>query len=119
MRAFPTMLKGLAQDHFYNNQLSHHTYEEACTNIRNFFEGPGFHRRSLDQWNSTSLASLTAENPGNTTFRSTSVKPFHVLDVQVNDDDLELGQNNQGDEGDSVITKETPVPVNPPKRGKG
>ena len=56
---------------------------------------------------------------GNMTFHSTSVKPFHVLDVQVNDDDLELGQNNQGNESNSVITKETPVPVNPLKRGRG
>jgi hypothetical protein len=28
-RAFPTMLKGLALDHFYNNQLSKHPLEEA------------------------------------------------------------------------------------------
>jgi hypothetical protein len=30
LRAFPIMLKGLALDHFYNNQLSGLTYKEAC-----------------------------------------------------------------------------------------
>jgi len=43
VRAFPTILKGLAQDHFYNNQLSQRTYKEACTNICSFFEGPGYY----------------------------------------------------------------------------
>ena len=42
MRAFPTMLKGLAQDHYYNTQLSKHTYVDACSRIRNFFEGPEY-----------------------------------------------------------------------------
>ena len=47
------------------------------------------------------------------------MKPFYVLDIQVNDNDLELSQNNQGNESNSVITKETPVPANPLKRNKG
>jgi hypothetical protein len=33
MIAFPTMLKGLAQDHYYNCSLSAKTYTEACTYI--------------------------------------------------------------------------------------
>jgi hypothetical protein len=49
LRAFPTMLKGLALDHFYNAKLSQRTYLEACNNIRGFFEGPSYHRRNLDQ----------------------------------------------------------------------
>jgi hypothetical protein len=70
MKAFPTMLKGLAQDHFYNNQLSSRTLEEVCTNLRNFFEGPGYHRRNLDEWNSTTLASTIAKNPEKTTYEN-------------------------------------------------
>jgi hypothetical protein len=58
MRAFPAMLKGLALDHFYNALLSQRTYQEACDNIRGFFEGPSYHRRNLDQWNATSLLRL-------------------------------------------------------------
>ena len=38
LRALPTMLKGLALDHFYNNQLSGLTYEEACNSTRNFLK---------------------------------------------------------------------------------
>jgi hypothetical protein len=67
-RAFPTILKGLVQDHFYNNQLSQYTYKEACTNIRSFFEGPGFHYRNLDKWNATTLTTITAKDPEKTTF---------------------------------------------------
>ena len=70
MKAFPTMLKGLAQDHFYNNQLSQRPYKEVCTNLRNFFEGPGYHRRNLDQWNATTLASIIAENPQKSTYEN-------------------------------------------------
>ena len=33
MIAFPTMLKGLAQDHYYNCTLLARTYSEACTYI--------------------------------------------------------------------------------------
>jgi hypothetical protein len=77
MRAFPTMLKGLAQDHFYNNQLSQRTYEEACTNIRSFFEGPGFQRRNLDKWNATTLISMTAKHPEKSI--------FEVVQLLIND----------------------------------
>ena len=70
LRAFPTMLKGLALDHFYNNQLSGLTYEEACSSTRNFFEGPGYQRRNLDKWNSISLSSITAENPDKSIYKN-------------------------------------------------
>ena len=70
LRAFPTMLKGLALDHFYNNQLSGLTYEEACSSTRNFFEGPGYQRRNLDKWNSISLSSITAENPNKNVYKN-------------------------------------------------
>jgi hypothetical protein len=70
MKAFPAMLKGLAQDHFYSNRLSKRTMSEACNHLRNFFEGPGFHRRNLDEWNSISLTSITAQNPANGTYQN-------------------------------------------------
>ena len=70
MRAFPTMLKALALEYFYNNRLSHQPFETVCTNIRNFFEGPGFHRRNLDKWESISLASIVAENPDKSTLEA-------------------------------------------------
>jgi hypothetical protein len=49
LRAFPTMLKGLALDHFYNAKLSQRTYPEAYNNICGFFEGLSYYRRNLDQ----------------------------------------------------------------------
>ena len=68
MKAFPVMLKGLAQDHFYNHRLSQRTYNEACASIRGFFEGPGSQRSALDRWNSVSLADLIAKNPEKSTY---------------------------------------------------
>ena len=44
IKAFLTMLKGLAQDHFYNNQLSRRSFKDVCTNLRNFFKGPKYYR---------------------------------------------------------------------------
>ena len=37
MTAFPTMLKGLAQAHYYNCSLSGKSFDDACANMRNFF----------------------------------------------------------------------------------
>jgi hypothetical protein len=48
MKAFPTLLKGIALDHFYSNALSRRLLEEAITNLKNFFEGLGFHRYNLN-----------------------------------------------------------------------
>jgi hypothetical protein len=48
MRAFPTILKGLALDYFYNALLLQRTYQEAYNNIRGFFKGPGYYKRNLD-----------------------------------------------------------------------
>jgi hypothetical protein len=62
MIAFPTMLKGLAQDHYYNRGLSARTYAEACTHIRNFFEGPEFYRKNLAEWNATTLQGIIDAN---------------------------------------------------------
>ena len=61
------MLKGLALDHFYNSRLSQRTYQEACANIRDVFEGPGYHRRNLDLWNAITLSSVCKKNPEKST----------------------------------------------------
>ena len=70
MRAFPTMLKGLALDRYYNALLSQRTYQEAYNNIRGFFKGPGYYRRNLDQWNAISLALITAKNPEKSSYEN-------------------------------------------------
>jgi len=48
MKAFPTMLKGLALDYFYNNHMSKDSFDYVSTHLRGFFEGPGYQRRNLD-----------------------------------------------------------------------
>jgi hypothetical protein len=48
LRAFLTMLKGLALNHFYNAKLSQRTYPEACNNICGFFKGLSYYKRNLD-----------------------------------------------------------------------
>jgi hypothetical protein len=63
MTVFPTMLKGLAQDYYYSSSMSTRTFEEACNHIRQFFEGPEFYRKNLNEWNATSLQSVINENP--------------------------------------------------------
>jgi hypothetical protein len=68
VRAFPTILKGLVQDHFYNNQLFQYIYKEAYINIRSFFKGPGYYYRNLDKWNTITLATIMAKDPEKTTF---------------------------------------------------
>ena len=51
--AFPIMLKGLAQDYYYNCTLSARTYPETCTYMRNFFEGHEFYKKT--SWSGTQL----------------------------------------------------------------
>jgi hypothetical protein len=48
MKAFPTMLKGLALDYFYNNEMSKQPFDYVYIHLRGFFEGPGYQRRNLD-----------------------------------------------------------------------
>jgi len=55
MTAFPTMLKGYAQDHYYSSSLSSKPFVDACTHMRNFFEGAEYYRKNLTEWNAISL----------------------------------------------------------------
>jgi hypothetical protein len=56
---------------------------------------------------------------GNTTFRSTSVKPFNMPDVEVEVDPLEPERNSQETEGEEDIIVIDTSPIVPPKRGRG
>jgi hypothetical protein len=53
--AFPTMLKGLAEEHYYSSNLADRSFEDTCIHMRNFFEGPEYYRKNLTEWNSISL----------------------------------------------------------------
>ena len=47
MIAFLIMLKGLAQEHYYNSNLSTRLFLKACDYIRNFFKGLEYYRKNL------------------------------------------------------------------------
>jgi len=42
LRAFPTMLKGLARDYFYAYNLNTQTYNKAVSHLRGLFKGLKF-----------------------------------------------------------------------------
>lgn len=81
-KAFPVMLKGLALNQYFNNQLSNRSFDEACQSIRNFFEGPGYQRRVLDEWNSIDLESTALANPGKTIFEVIQLLINKLRDLQ-------------------------------------
>ena len=37
--------------------------DEICSNLRSFFEGPGYQRKVLDKWTITTLPSVMTEKP--------------------------------------------------------
>jgi len=47
-KAFLTMLKGLAQDNYYNYKLSRRLFSNICTYFRNFFKGPSYYHKNLN-----------------------------------------------------------------------
>ena len=63
MMAFPIMLKGFAQSHYYNCGLSMKSYDVACIHMRSFFEGPEYYRKNLTEWNSITLQDFIDSNP--------------------------------------------------------
>jgi hypothetical protein len=62
--AFPVMLKGLAQQYYYNCALSTKTFDAACAHIRNFFEGQEYYRKNLIEWNAITLQDFIGDNLG-------------------------------------------------------
>ena len=56
------MLKGLALDYFYINQLSHLPFNKAYKHLQNFFKRLGFQYKNLDKWNTIILIIVMAGN---------------------------------------------------------
>jgi hypothetical protein len=46
---FPTMLKGLAEDHYYSSNLADKLFEDTCIYMRNFFKGPEYYQKNLTE----------------------------------------------------------------------
>jgi hypothetical protein len=89
MTAFPTMLKGLAQAHYYNCSLSTKPFNAACTHMRNFFEGPEYYRKNLTEWNAITLQGIIDDNPEKSILQCSQLlidklcKQQHAIDVEL------------------------------------
>ena len=69
IRAFPYMLKGLAEAHYYNAVLSRLSFNNAYNSIRAYFQGPEYYRANLNKWNNLTLESITAKYPDKSTWK--------------------------------------------------
>ena len=57
-KAYPTMLRGSALDHYYtnlNNNPQVVPFDQICNATRKYFEGPEYRRGMVAKWNSTTL----------------------------------------------------------------
>ena len=45
--AFPSILEGHAQDHFYNSNLESRPFTKACNYIQQFFKGLEYYHKNL------------------------------------------------------------------------
>ena len=61
------MLAGLALNQYFNGALAKLSFEDACTHLRGFFEGPGSERKILGEWNAISLKTVMDENTDKST----------------------------------------------------
>jgi hypothetical protein len=68
LKAFSTMLKGLALDYYYSNMSTGTPiiFDEVCFSLRNYFEGAEYRRSILSKWNNLILKSIMtkSENEG-------------------------------------------------------
>jgi hypothetical protein len=74
IKAYPTMLRGLALDYYYTTiqravKDFAPTFDQVCEATRRYFEGPEYKRGIQSQWNSTTLQSVMnkPENGGKST----------------------------------------------------
>ncbi len=63
MRAFPIMLKSLAQDFYHNNRLLDYTFVNSCEKLYTFFELLEYLYANLNKWNSITLNTIASKYP--------------------------------------------------------
>ena len=67
-RAFPIMLKSLAEDFYYDMLIyTNMTFEQLCKAIQDHFEDANYKRNNLTEWHMCSLKTTAKENPGKST----------------------------------------------------
>src|SRR5467141_3094068 len=68
LKAFPTMLKGLALDYYYSSCRGRYaTMSDFYRAIEAYFESDDSKRTVLSQWNNTTLQSIIEKSPGKST----------------------------------------------------
>ena len=66
-KAFPTILKGLIQDNYYNYKLGGRLFSNIYTYFRDFFKGPRCYYKNLNVQNATIPPTIIQENDGKLT----------------------------------------------------
>ncbi len=67
LKAFLTMLKGLALNYYYSNSTSKDhpiTFDDVCASMMNYFEGVEYKRSILNKWNNITLKTVMSSNEG-------------------------------------------------------
>jgi hypothetical protein len=74
LKAFPTMLKGLALDYYYSSCRGRYvTISDLYRAIEAYFENDDSKRTVLSQWNNMTLQSIIEKNPGKATTESLQI----------------------------------------------
>jgi hypothetical protein len=67
IKGFPTMLRSIALDFYYENKATYTTFDDICNAVRNHFEGPEYKRGVLTKWNAITLKTVIIKNEGKST----------------------------------------------------
>ena len=67
IKGFPTMLRGIALDFYYENKATYTTFDDICNAVRNHFEGPEYKCGVLTKWNAITLKTVIMKNEGKST----------------------------------------------------
>jgi hypothetical protein len=67
IKGFPTMLRGIALDFYYENKATYTTFDSICNAVRNHFEGPEYKRGVLTKWNAITLKTVIMKNESKST----------------------------------------------------
>lgn len=67
IKGFPTMLRGIALNFYYENKATYTTFDSICNAIRNHFEGPEYKRGVLTKWNAITLKTVIIKSKGKST----------------------------------------------------
>jgi len=64
IKAFPTILCGIALNFYYRNKATYITFNSIYNAIRNYFKGLEYKRRVLIKWNAITLKIVMVKSKG-------------------------------------------------------